>query len=1094
MPANDDDARARALDAATSFIVQAPAGSGKTELLIQRYLKLLAVVEEPEEIVAITFTKKAAAQMRERVVRALRRAAMPSVVAATGQASLFGGAVAVADAPLEPHQRITHDLAMAALERDRAAGWGLLENPTRIGIGTIDSLSARLTRRMPWTSRFGAFPRIEERAQTLYREAARRTLRWVEQDDRAGRAVQTLLLHLDNDTRRAEALIAQMLERRDQWLRLVGSGEADMAAVREALEASLTRIVETHLQTLCGSFPRELLEEAVDLLLRTGGIIDDLPGPAADGLERWRKLARLLLTADGKSVRKRADRKLGLGPNDRRKRECEQLFQAVGANQGLSEALCELRHLPSPGFTDDQWHALEAIIPLLPRSVAELREVFGEREQVDFAELTISANRALEMEGQPTDLALALGYRIRHILVDEFQDTSHSQWDLLLKLTSAWYPGDGRTLFLVGDPMQSIYRFREADVGLFLKARRDGLGDILLEPLRLLVNFRSTAAIVDWVNRAFAGIMPREEDPEKGAVPYSESTAGQPADLTAAAPVVHAFLGEPGESEAERVLELIPRPPRSVAILVRARSHLTRIIAALKRERVPFQAIEIDQLAERPLVQDLMALTFTLLHPADRVSRLAVLRAPWCGLTLADLLALDTPQMSADGAARLGRIRPILDRAAEERGRRRLRELVESAWIALAGPSCVEHDSDLDDAATYFDLLEELDEGGDLSSFGELRQRVADLFAKPDTRATDAVQVMTIHKAKGLEFDTVILPGLGMKPRGDDSPLLLWEELTDGELLVAPLPQAGSDGDPIYKYLSSLEREKARNETARLLYVAATRARQQLHLLGYLRQADATPLADSFLQLLWSVDDVRREFTGATANGAPTPPLPHQPRTILRLPLDFPAPQPPAEVQWARAAAPPEEAAAITFEWVGDTLRHAGTVLHGSVQQIAREGLEHWPPGRIRASGPRLRMLLANVGVAPQELDAAVARVAAALLNTVEDPRGRWILAPHAEHRSEYAITGWLDGRFVAGKIDRTFVDGEGVRWIIDYKTSAHEGAGLATFLENEKLRYKEQLERYARLLALTETRPIRVGLYFPLLRGWVEWGVPGYP
>ncbi|MGA2182504.1 MAG: UvrD-helicase domain-containing protein [Bryobacteraceae bacterium] len=1088
MPTSDAAARARALDATTSFIVQAPAGSGKTELLIQRYLKLLSIVDEPEEIVAITFTKKAGAEMRARVVKALQRAVTRTTMAATGQASLFAGSVAAADAPLEPHQRITHDLATAALTRDREAHWGLLENPARIGIGTIDSLCASLTRRMPWTSRFGAFPRIEEKAQTLYREAARRTLRSVERDNSSGQAVQTLLLHLDNDTCRAEQLIAQMLERRDQWLRLTGSADLDMAAVRKTLEASLTRIVETHLRLLCARFSRPLLERAVDLAQHSGALIDQMPGPAADELEHWQILAKFLLTADGRHVRKRVDKNIGFGPNDCRKRECEQLFKELGANQELSEALCELRHLPSPNFSDDQWHALEAIIPLLPRSVAELREVFGEREQVDFAELTISANRALEVDGQPTDLALALGYRIRHILVDEFQDTSFSQRDLLLKLTAEWDAGDVRSLFLVGDPMQSIYRFREAEVGLFLKARRDGLGDIPLEPLTLSVNFRSTPAIVDWVNRAFTDIMPRVEDIVSGAVPYSESTAGKFSDLASPAPVVHAFIGEAADSEAERVLHLLRDATGTTAILVRARRHLTGIIAALKREGVPFQAIEIDQLAERPLVQDLMALTFALLHPADRVSHLAVRRAPWCGLTLADLLALGTPQVSADGAARLARIKPILDRAIQERGRRRLRELVEGAWIALAGPSCVQHDSDLDDAAAYFDLLEELDEGGDLSSFGELRQRVADLFAKPDTRATDAVQVMTIHKAKGLEFDTVILPGLSMKPKADDSPLLLWQELADGALVVAPIPQTGSDGDPVYKYLSHLESARAANETARLLYVAATRARKALHLLGCLPRADATPPAGSFLKLLWPLYDVQREFANAFADDAPEPPRLRQPRTIQRLPLDFPAPSPPPAVRWDRAAPPPDRAPEITFEWVGDTLRHAGTVLHGCVQQIAREGLEHWPPERIRASRPRLRTLLANVGVTPHELDAAVSRVATALLNCVEDPRARWMLSPHAEHRCEYAITGWLDGRFVAGTIDRTFVDSEGVRWIIDYKTSAHEGAGLAAFLDNEKLRYRDQLERYARLLALTETRPIRLGLYFPLLRGWLDW------
>ena len=1092
MMANDSSARTRALDAGTSFIVQAPAGSGKTELLIQRYLKLLSVVDEPEEIVAITFTKKAAAEMRARVVQALNRAVTRTAVAATGQASLFGSAVAVADAPLEPHQRITHDLASAALARDRGANWNLLENPGRIRIGTIDSLCASLTRHMPWTSRFGAFPKIEEKAETLYREAARRTLRCVNDDGPVGEAVQTLLLHLDNDTRRAEQLIARMLERRDQWLHLTGSGELDMNAVRAQLETTLTSIVAAHLAKLRGHFSEDLLAQAVNLAAHAGTAIDAPPHT----LEFWNQLVRFLLTSEGKSVRKRVDRNTGFMPNDPRKRDCERLFREIGADADLAEALCELRNLPSPRFADDQWCALEAIIPLLPRSAAELREVFGERGRVDFAELTISANRALTSEGQPTDLGLTLGYRIRHILVDEFQDTSRSQSNLLRNLTAGWSQADGRTLFLVGDPMQSIYRFREAEVGLFLKARSEGFGDIPLEPLTLSVNFRSTPAIVDWINRAFVGILPAYEDSDTGAVPYSASTAGRPDDAATPGPAIHAFFGESSaDTEAERVLDLVRNAGRSVAILVRARSHLIRIVAALKRAGVPFQAIEIDQLGERPLIQDLMALTFALLHPADRVSYLAVLRAPWCGLTLADLLTLDTPQMSTDGAARLSRVRPILDRAFGERGRRPLRDLVEGAWFALSGPACLQLDSDWDDAETYFNLLEELDEGGDLGSFAELRQRVGDLFAKPDTRTENAVQVMTIHKAKGLEFDTVIVPGLHNPPRQDDPPLLLWQERADGAILLAPITQAGKDRDPVYRYLAHLEREKVRNENARLLYVAATRARRELHLLGSLKQGTKQPLADSFLKLLWSLGDFPAAFAVVPApiDNRDSPPPP-QPRFIQRLPLDWRTPSPPAEVQWTRTAQTPDIVDEITFEWVGDTLRHAGTVLHGCVQQIAREGLDHWTPNRIRASRARLRNLLANAGVTPQECDAAVSRVTTALINCVEDPRARWILSPHAEHSCEYAITGWLDGRFVTGKIDRTFVDSDGVRWIIDYKTSAHEGARLAAFLENEKLRYRDQLDRYARLLALTENRPIRVGLYFPLLREWIEWQEAFYP
>lgn len=1079
MPPNDQAARARALDPQTSFIVQAPAGSGKTELLIQRYLKLLSYVSEPEEIVAITFTKKAAAEMRARVLEALQRAATPRHVAVAGQASLFGEAAAVAEHPPAPHQRITHDLAVSALSHDQAKKWGLIENPARIRINTIDALSASITRRMPWTSRFGAFPAITEKAEPLYREAARRTIRLVSQDDRAGQSTRTLLLHLDNDTARTEQLIVAMLERRDQWLRLVGRGGMDMAEVRATIEHRLAAIVNAHLDRLCALFPEHLLRQALHLAGQAGAGIDFHPG----NLESWKSLTRFLLTAEGKKVRQRSP----FGKNDPRKRECDTLFVQVATHNALAKALCELRILPSPAFADDQWKVLEAVVQLLPYSVAELRHVFGERGQVDFAELTLSANRALEAEGEPTDLALSLGYRIRHILVDEFQDTSQSQWDLLLKLTRSWDPSDGNTLFLVGDPMQSIYRFREAEVALFLKAWDEGFGGISLETLTLSNNFRSTPSLVAWINHAFSRIMP-ESDAATGAVPYTASVSGNDEGDASPPPRIHAFIGEAAGEEAECVLGIIRGSPANTAILVRARSHLGAIVPRLKREGIPFQAVEIDQLSGLPIVQDLMALTFTLLHPADRVSHLAVLRAPWCGLTLADLLVLDTPeQMSADGAIRLARLQPILDRALAERGRRRLRELVELAWIALGGPACIERETDLDDAAAYFDLLEEVDQGGDVDSFGELRQRVADLFARPDARAGDQLQIMTIHKAKGLEFDTVIVPGLGSIPARDHGPLLLWQELADGGLLIAPLSPTGSDDDPVYRYLRHVDDQKTKNENARLLYVAATRARRELHLLGCLGKPGGEPPSGSFLRLLWEMEEVRQAFDTARV------PLPgsgnklRAPRLIQRLPLGWRSADPPPDVKWTPAAPPAEIEHPVSYEWVGDTLKHVGSVVHDFAQQIAHEGIDQWSSARIRSSRARFRALLANAGVSPPELDDSTDDITAGLLAFVEDSRARWILTPHAGHCSEYEITGWLDGRFIRSRIDRTFV-ADNIRWIIDFKTSTHKGGGLAAFLENEKTRYRDQLERYARVVALTESRPIRLGLYFPLLRKWLEW------
>jgi ATP-dependent exoDNAse (exonuclease V) beta subunit len=205
---------------------------------------------------------------------------------------------------------------------------------------------------------------------------------------------------------------------------------------------------------------------------------------------------------------------------------------------------------------------------------------------------------------------------------------------LLELLTAGWQADDGRTVFVVGDPMQSIYRFRDAQVGLFLQARRAGLPNVKLEPLTLSTNFRSQGAIVDWVNSIFPTVLPSSEDEASGAVPYSPSVPFEAADAEGE-PALELFSDR--EGEAKRVVELVAEARGKTSILVRNRSHLDHIVEALKGAGVRYRAVEIEQLGEKQVVQDLYALTRALTHLADRVAWLSILRAPWCGLTLAEL-------------------------------------------------------------------------------------------------------------------------------------------------------------------------------------------------------------------------------------------------------------------------------------------------------------------------------------------------------------------------------------------------------------------------------------------------------------------------
>jgi ATP-dependent helicase/nuclease subunit A len=597
-------------------------------------------------------------------------------------------------------------------------------------------------------------------------------------------------------------------------------------------------------------------------------------------------------------------------------------------------------------------------------------------------------------------------------------------------------------------------------------------------------------------------------------------------DLKGQAVQVHGFVGNTKADEAQRVVELVKQAQSenakgTIAILVRSKNHLTQIVPGLNAAGLRFRAVEIEKLRDRPMVQDLLALTRALSHPADRLSWLAVLRAPWCGLTLSDLHALagddrGSPmwslmtdnmrcqQLSTDGQRRLARVRAVLAESRLQRRRRRLHRQIEGAWLALGGPATALRQADLDDARTYFNLLEQWDDGGGLADFGAFEADVEALHAAPDPHADASVQIMTIHKAKGLEFDTVIVPGLGYAPRAESRGLLTWLERVnrDGatDLLIAPIAASTDSGpEATYRAIRKLITVKTQHEDGRLLYVAATRARRRLHLLGHVKQTKDTmrkAASRSLLACLWPavaehfVAAATEPFKAAT-RGEPKPAI--TPR-IRRFSSAWRLPSPPPGINLAAIAEPitVDEAVdhRIEFHWAGETARLVGAVTHRLLQRLAREGVACWNGARLKSLRDANIAALAAAGVPYNKRDEALARVQQALLNTLEDERGRWLFdTRHLQARAEYALSGIVNGQLVNIKIDRTFVDQDGMRWIIDYKTGTHEGAAIETFLKQEQERYRPQLTRYAALMRLIESRPIRVGLYYPLIQGgWREW------
>ena len=1150
----DIDARRAVLDPTQSFAVSAPAGSGKTGLLTQRVLTLLAHCEAPEEVLAITFTRKAAGEMQDRILQALWQAAEQPE-------------------PDNPHARLTWTLARAVLQRDRELQWNLLFSPQRLRVQTIDSLCRSITKQLPLASGLGAQPDTLDDADSAYRLAVREFFNLLEQDSPLRDDLARLLRHLDNNLASIENLLVALLAKREQWLEVLLQARQQHA--RDYLEQTLHQVIVEHLQQvqhclqlhaseLCAIADQAAtnLEQETPQKHRIRHLlgVTGLPLCEPKAVEQWVAFTDLLLTNTG-GYRARLTKNEGFPPGKESAALKERFSALISALQETQPACAELLHgirgLPTSVYEDAQWQLLDSLTRLLPLLVAQLTLVFKQLGATDYSAISQAALLALGDDDAPSDIALQLDYRIRHILVDEFQDTASPQLRLLEKLTAGWQAGDGRTLFIVGDGMQSCYGFRNANVGLFLDARQRGIGTVDLQALDLRVNFRSQAEIVKWVNSTFHCAFPPQDDISRGAVRYSPSIAfNKPLPDTAvtffACTYTNGDKSEDDEdslqgkqdaqhSEAHQVVQLVQQarrdnPEGTVAILVRTRTHLAQILPALSAAGLRWQATDIDSLASRMAIVDLMSLTRALLHPEDRIAWLALLRAPWCGLNLPDLHALANADLgelsprvkesgypviwqqlqhhlhidslSAAGKKFLARLMTVLQSALRQRRRKPLRQWIEGVWLALGGPAVLLDSNDSENAASYFALLERHDEGGGIRDWQAFDTAVQKLFAKPRADADPRLQVMTIHKSKGLEFDTVIIPGLDRLPRRDDNELLMWQERLDAQgenqLLLGPLAATGEDHSPIYRFMRAEKEKQQAYESTRLLYVGCTRAIQRLHLLACVKQKDdalATPNKNALLASIW--EQVKADAQLLSVKSPPPaqqltlaiaqPGLQH----ILRLTPEWQLPQltDVSLLKHYRGHEYDDDENLPEPETRSNRLaRHTGTLIHRALQVITERNQVHGLTEEnvtryLNSQTPFWQIQLRQSGWMGAELAQAMERIYQAVQHTLYDPKGRWLLDhSHEQSACELALYQQSD-RLRESIIDRTFI-AEGVRWIVDYKSSEPlQNQTEADFVAQEVDNYREQLARYREWFAAMDGRETRTALYFPGLKEnrWVE-------
>ncbi|AFL87675.1 ATP-dependent exonuclase V beta subunit, helicase and exonuclease domain-containing [Terriglobus roseus DSM 18391] len=1176
---SDASERSAALDITTSCIVEAPAGSGKTGLLIQRFLKLLATVDEPAQVLALTFTNKATAEMQERVLGALS-------ATADGSAKDDGD-----------FARLTKELAEAVLARDAERGWRLLQRPQRLNIRTIDSLCGEIARSLPLLSGEAGVTRPVQDARPLYARAARVVMmQFGGNDEPLNAAVRTVLLHRDGDLLFCERVLAEMLGTREQWGSLIPLGEQLTEEHLEQvtlprLNASLERVVCGAMEELRDSFDEESLLEIAAITeqlayadgykdyphpFRECGGMPLPPGCGPDQLRYWKAIAHALLTKDGWRASHNTNHVYAV-IETKAKARLKDLIESIQSDE-LKDLLNTVRGFEGAVYPREQWEVAKALFRLLERALVELQLLFAREGVCDFTEVALAARTALKENA--FEAQSALGAPLRHLLVDEMQDTSSGQYELLQTLTSGW-DGASQTVCLVGDPKQSIYLFRQARVDRFQRCMTTGLlGEIGLNVLRLSSNFRSTRTLVDELNGAFTRIFP-EHHPLEGDVEFHPATAAKdPVDGDGAQ--WHLKAVPPGDGlmenrrvrrravreEARAIASTILRwraekgESSSVAVLTRARTHVTEIAKALRKVGVPYRAVDLESLAERQEVLDIMAVTRALLHPADRVAWVALLRAPWCGVELAHLHTLvagDDRQHRSEAlrlrlreraamlpgaaGARVLRTLDVMDGAVRHAGTAALADRVDRTWRSLGGDLCTD-DVGRENVRQFLRVLDAMEADGEAVTLPSLNRRVERLFAQAG-HAANAVDIMTVHRAKGLEWDLVIVPGLH-RPAGRDAfTALEWLEIANSDdVLLAPLPAKGGQAEAVLQYIRKRRRERVYLELKRLFYVAATRARVSLHLYGApmadskgspivvkgtllsaarpaamleFQTAAGIPVEEAPTRGIALVDEQDTFETGALALAASIA-VEDEEEKVFHLPsfqrlpdhvdpiASLHASQPAVASLSADALAPRQR-----FVRPQGTFgaRAVGNAIHAFVERLSQavagsigsgEAANN-ALGRMEREVPQwsaaIHAMLRSGGLPPAAVERAAGTVERALLNMLRSEDGRWLLLPHRMAANEAAWRSGVSGEEVRVRLDRSFfagskpgAAGDDTLWIVDFKTADRAAAEQDAFLAEERVAYEQQLRAYAaiRLQMLPAGTPVMLALFYPLMGRMVSW------
>lgn len=1047
---SDHQVRKKALGQG-SFIVQAPAGSGKTSLLVKRFLNRLLEVKSPKEVLALTFTNKAAAEMAQRLKEALEGKSKDNEI-----------------------KKIVEKISKHALKNKWDEGY-----IDTLMVMTIDKLALRLIKQTPILSSSGVNFLTDEDPDDLYRETIRETI--------TSNAENHLLFkYFDYDYHKLTEQLLALISKRDQWLPIVsGLLRSDDKNIEEIYGTYYTNELNIWVEEkIKPNFTNEDLKELeiiVSYLADNKNIDRKDKLRSSINYEFWFYIRDLILTKSGKQIRKKIDTSSGFPATNEGKEIKERLLKLIELKINKFNILIDFFNVTYHKNIVDIYPLITPFCLLLIDMVTRLNEKFKERRIIDFTQIMGNAVEAL----RDTHLPLILDQNISHILVDEFQDTNESQLIFIELLTQNFAGNPDKSFFAVGDPMQSIYRFRKAEVEIFSRVQKSGISDLKLTSLFLKVNFRSNKNIIDWLNNSFSKAFPLIDDSDEGSVPYSSCESSNN-NLEGGMELIALTCDTKSktaqyEAEALYVLNLIKdtrksNPDASIAVLTRSKAHLNELITLINKKdsSIPIDAIEMSKILSNQTFQDILCLTKALFDFSDRTNWIAALKSPWCGLSINDLVLLfekdhkslvwelinnidNTSRLDKNSARRLRSFVEVIRENIQYRGRISHRYFVEGIWRQLNGEESMVDSNDIQNIDLFLELLEEASEILSID-FIKLERLIENKFISKTSIQKNSIKFLTIQKSKGLEFDHVIIPNLNKRTRNEESDLVLYDKST------LSIKNPGNDKN-LHSYHAYKERKRLDNEKIRLLYVAMTRAKNKCYLIGTVKKEGdlVIPNSGTFMNILWPFfSDKFTEIATPEDENSFEKFIPK----LRRLNDNFYS----GDKRYKRSI-DTEELSFCYPNMSTDIQRFTGNIVHKYLEIIVKKQLDIDKILCNKLDYTESLYLGKNFKKKDIKIGLNLVKKSLEMLKKTSD--GRWILNRYLADNSEVSYLLESNNTTTQHIPDRSFIEND-IQWIIDYKTPFSPIKNLAV----EAKKHLPQLRLYETIFKGNK-RVIQKAIYF---------------